>query len=190
MTELTETGEVALAAFANAEHEDSQLWERRYKALTLRNGGATYKQIADRTGVSMQMARKDVQAALREFVRAPAEEMIAQQRAILHDLRRAHYPRALSGDPDSTKAVMACLEHEAKLFGLHAPARVNLGITDTEFAQEAVKLIAGLPRDAMADLHRQARTDAAEHGEVLDAEVIPAPSAEEVAAEAASWADI
>jgi hypothetical protein len=184
-----------VARFMQARGEDEELWERRYRAMTMRNGGATYGQIAARLQVSPEIARRDVQRVLQEYIRQPAEDMIAQQLSVLHDLRRAHYPRALQADPDSTKAVMKTLEHEAKLKGYYAPERVQIGITDTEFAEAAVALIAGLPGTALSDLEAQAKRDAVEHGHTapLDAEVVEV-AAEDVAptppADPAAWADI
>lgn len=194
MTEVTVADVAAAPSPA-----DETLFERRMKALTLRNGGATYTQIAERFGVSVPTARKDVRMAYREVVNEPAEDMIARQRAILHDLHRAHFARALSGDIDSTRMVLETLKVEAQLFGLNAPQRVAVGVTDMEFAEQAVELIAGLGRMPQAEM--LAGLDAATRErlglpgsspttatqETIDGQVVPeAPLDREAANEAAA----
>ncbi|AWN04265.1 Rnase E [Gordonia phage Sour] len=155
MTEIDERGNPRPTADEIAEAarpEDETIFERRMKSLTLRNGGATYTQIAERMGVSVPTARKDVRLALREIVNEPAEDMIARQRAVLHDLHRAHFARALTGDIESTRMVFEGLKLEAQLFGLNAPQRVAVGVTDMEFAEQAAELIAGLDRMPHAEM--------------------------------------
>ena len=124
--------------------DDETLFERRARALTLRNAGATYRQIADKTGVSPGSARKDVEAALREVMAETAENMIARQRSILFDIQRANYAAAASGDVDAARLIIATLEREARLFGLDAPTRVNVGVSDVEFAERTASLIESL----------------------------------------------
>ncbi len=145
---------------------DETLWERRMRALTLRNAGLTYAKIGDQQGTNAQTARSDVRAALREVINETAEDMLARQRSVLVDLQRAHYPAALQGDRDATGAVLRCLEHEAKLFGLYAPSRVSVGVTDTEFAAQAVELITALGLQPMPELERTL----IKHEQVVEAE--------------------
>ena len=154
--------------------EDESLFERRARALTLRNAGATYRQIADKTGVSPASARKDVEAALREVVAETAEAMIARQRSILFDIQRANYAAAASGDVDAARLIIATLEREARLFGLDAPTRVNVGVSDVEFAERTASLIESLGLQPPKELVRVANTD------VLDVEVEPAGGPSEV----------
>lgn len=141
---------------------DETLWERRMRALTMRNAGATYAKIAEQFGVSTLTVRKDVRLALREVISETAEDMVARQRGILLDMTRANYPAALQGDLGAQSAIVKCLEHEAKLFGLYAPTRVNVGVSDTEFAAQAAELIAALGLEPPRELVT---------GEVIDAEV-------------------
>ena len=130
------------------------------RALTMRNAGATYAKIAEQFGVSTLTVRKDVRLALREVISETAEDMVARQRGILLDMTRANYPAALSGDLGAQSAIVKCLEHEAKLFGLYAPTRVNVGVSDTEFAAQAAELIAALGLEPPREL-----------GYIIDAEV-------------------
>lgn len=143
---------------------DETLWERRMRALTLRNAGLTYAKIGDQQGTNAATARNDVRVALREVINETAEDMLARQRSVLADMQRAHYPAALQGDVAATAAVLRCLEHEAKLFGLYAPARVSVGVTDTEFAAQAVELITALGLQPMPELERSP---------AIEAEIIP-----------------
>lgn len=125
-------------------HEDEAVWERRFKALTLRNAGATFTQIAQKCEVSPAQARRDVAAALREVIAETAEDMIARQRSVILDLQRANYAAALGGDVDAARVILASMEREAKLFGLDAPAKVSIGVSDIEFAEKTAALIADL----------------------------------------------
>lgn len=138
---------------------DETLWERRMRALTMRNAGATYAKIAEQFGVTTVTIRKDVRLALREVVSETAEDMVSRQRAILLDMTRANYPAALQGDLGAQSAIVKCLEHEAKLFGLYAPTRVAVGVSDTEFASQAAELIEALGLEPPRELIR---------GEVID----------------------
>lgn len=151
---------------ASAPAVDEELWERRNRALTMRNGGATWQQIAERLDVSTTTARKDVRVALREVISEPAEDMLARQRSVLFDLQRSNYVRALNGDNAAAKIVLSCMEHEAKLFGLYAPARVAIGVTDVEFAERAVDLISSMNLQPPAELLKAREP---ENSNVLDA---------------------
>lgn len=152
---------------------DETLWERRMRALTMRNAGATYAKIAEQLGVSTLTVRKDVRLALREVISETAEDMVARQRAVLLDMTRANYPAALQGDLGAQNAIVRCLEHEAKLFGLYAPTRVAVGVSDTEFAAQAAELISALGLEPPAELARVLPGP-----EVIDAETIDADDAE------------
>lgn len=134
--------------------EDETLWERRMRALTLRNAGATYQRIADQLGVTVPTARKDVRLALREVINETAEDMLARQRSVLMDIQRSNYAAALQGDREAQTMVIRCLEHEAKLFGLYAPTRVAVGVSDTEFAEQAADLISSLGLEPPKELAR------------------------------------
>ncbi len=139
---------------ASSPAPDESLWERRMRALTMRNAGATYARIADQMGLTTQTVRADVRKALREVINETAEDMLARQRSILLDLTRSNYAAALSGDRDATGVILRVLEHEAKLFGLYAPTRVAVGVSDTEFAEQAAELIASLGLEPPRELAR------------------------------------
>ena len=148
--------------------EDETLWERRMRALTLRNAGATYQRIADQLGVTVPTARKDVRLALREVINETAEDMLARQRSVLMDIQRSNYAAALQGDREAQTMVIRCLEHEAKLFGLYAPTRVAVGVSDTEFAEQAADLISSLGLEPPKELARAVRQATAVEVDVVE----------------------
>lgn len=150
--------------------EDAAVFERQAKALTLRNAGATWKQVAERLGCSVAKAQSTVRAALREVIAESAEDMIARQRSVLLDIQRANYKRAMDGDVDATRLILSSLEREAKLFGLDAPTRVSVGVSDVEFAERTASLIESLGLEPPRELLRS-RSSA-----VLDVEVVDEPA--------------
>lgn len=133
---------------------DEELWERRMKALTLRNAGYTFSVIAAQLGISATVVRADCRLAMREVISETIEEGVARQMSVLRDMQHGAYPCAMSGDKDSIMAIVRCLEQEAKLKGLYAPARMSVGISDVDFAEQAAvlfeKLGQAVPKELMA----------------------------------------
>lgn len=160
-TRITKT---LLAAMATVDlPSDAPVWERRIKALSLRNNGLTYAQIADalhpeaHNGRSRAMA--DVKAAIKEIVHLPTDQMVDRQRSILIELTAASLPDARAGDKEAAAVVLRCLEHEAKLYGLYAPSRVQVGISKEEFGAQAAELLAAMGTAPLAELSRFAHTE-------------------------------
>lgn len=147
--------------------------ERRATVLRMRNAGATWKSIADQVGVSVDTCVRDVQAALREILREPAEDMIANQRAMLHDMKRAVFVRALRGEDAAIDRMVKLFDHEAKLFGLYAPARVNVGVSDEDFAATAVELMREIGVEPPSSMARpQQNVGEIEGPPIMDADVV------------------
>ena len=115
--------------------------ERRVAAIRLRNAGASVAQVADKLGISRQQAQDDIATGLREILREPAENLIANQQAIVRDVIRAMYAGMAAGDPKVSAQVMKALEHQSKLFGLFAPVRVAVTLSDEDFAATAARLM-------------------------------------------------
>lgn len=119
--------------------------ERRAKATTMRNAGATWASIAKALGISQMQAQRDVAWVMKHWVKIPAEQMVEKQRAIMLDLLRVEYPAAL--DPSSPRhypamdRVLEIMRDERKLFGLDRPTKVELGISTEEFAARARELL-------------------------------------------------
>lgn len=137
-----------LSAIAKAKlAADATRWEKRMHALTMRNMGAVYPAIAQALGVSEDTARNYVQIAIREIVTVPVDQMVDRQRAILLDITRQNYPTAMSptANLDDKLAcqsmLLRVLEHEAKLYGLNAPTRINVGISEQQFGAQAADLL-------------------------------------------------
>ncbi|UYL88174.1 DNA binding protein [Gordonia phage Evaa] len=154
---------------------EQALWQRRMQALTMRNAGATYARIAATLGVSIGTARKDIRLAYREVLNETPEDMLARQRSVLLDVVRVNYPAMLQQDKAATGHIMDALAHEAKLFGLYAPTRVNVGVSDVQFAEQTAELLDKLGLDVPKEL-AGAREPLPIDGEVVD--VPPIPDAE------------
>lgn len=158
---------------------DETLWERRWQAVSMRNGGMTFDQIATVQKISAAQVRKDVALAKREIMAEPVEDMVARQRSVLLDLQRAMYPKALGGDTKATTAIIKGLEQEAKLLGLYRPAQVHIGVSDNQFRDRATELILALRPDTLKELtngrHTIGNQGDPARTEPVDAEVVQLP---------------
>lgn len=110
-------------------------------AIRLRNAGASVPQIADKLNITPARVSTVITTGLREIMREPAEELIANQQAIIRDVVRAMYGPMAKGDIGATKQLMQALDHQSKLFGLYSPSRVQVGITDEDFSVTASQLM-------------------------------------------------
>jgi hypothetical protein len=167
---------------------DAPVWERRLKALSLRNEGRTFSQIADVLYGDLPpeagevRAERDVRAAERELVRIPTDARLNRQHGIVLEMIAAYKPRALDGDKDAAGILLSYLQHAAKLDGLYAPARIQVGITETEFAGQAHELLSGAGGPAvlraLAELARvpaaiPPASSAPQQPAVVDGEIVP-----------------
>jgi hypothetical protein len=155
---------------------DATAWERRMKALMMRVTGAPYAQIATSMiaspaqlprGYDAEYAARDVKWAVKEVIRIPVDQMIDRQRAVLLELQRVNMTRAtdpIAPDTDAGNFILKCMEHEAKLFGLYAPSRVNVGISESEFGAQAAQLLTSPA--ALAALQALARQQQSQLGAV------------------------
>lgn len=101
---------------------------RRLKALSLRQAGASFRDIASQLGVSRQQAYRDVDAALSELAelqREKTEKLRALELARLDRLLLAVWPRAQGGDLQAVDRAVRILERISRLMGLDAPTRVS-----------------------------------------------------------------
>lgn len=167
-----------LEAFANGSvPPDETTFERRIRVVMLRNAGVTFTDIARKESISTTQARKDLTAGLRDLLSDTAEDMIARQRSVIIDVQKANYKKMLEGDVDAARLILSSLEREAKLFGLDAPTRVNVGVSDIEFAEKTAALIESVGGTPPADLLKAIGHRAGAAGTVIDAEVEPQPVA-------------
>lgn len=157
--------------------EDETLWERRMQAVSLRNGGMTWAQIAALQGISPAMVRRDVERALREYMSGQMDLLIAQHRSVIADMRRANYPGMLRGEKEPAKTILDGMAHEAKLLGMYAPTRVVTGVNEVEFSERFVELINAVSPNTLKELLSGAiRRNAADHDTPVDAEIVTAPA--------------
>lgn len=172
---------------------DDALYERRLRVLSLRMGGMTYREIATVLKIDPSTARRDEAAAKRLIAGDDMEGIIAGQRAVLADIRKANYRSMLGGDKDATANILKGLDHEAKLLGLYAPTRINTGPSHIEFSERAAELITAVSPDILKELLRGTSIDPrviAEHEreqepEPLDVQVVESlPTASDSPADA------
>lgn len=100
--------------------------ERMARALDLREQGATYRQIADRTGVSSRQAYLDVQDALEQITMEPAIrvlklELLRTERLFTLALNKA----ATERDMTAVNAAIRVLDRRAKYLGLDQVAEID-----------------------------------------------------------------
>jgi hypothetical protein len=101
--------------------------ERQRQALGLRQGGASYQQIADTLGYATRAsAWKAVAAALRGVIVESVSELRALEADRLDRLLLAVWPRALNGDLGAVDRVLAIEKRRAALFGLDAPSKQEI----------------------------------------------------------------
>lgn len=97
--------------------------ERMARALRLRESGASYEQIAKTIEVSRRQAWLDVQDALKEITREPAETVLTLELARLDDLFLSVMTR-IRADRSNMKAVdtaLRIMDRRSKYLGLDNP---------------------------------------------------------------------
>jgi hypothetical protein len=113
-------------------HEDVVIASRRTKALDLAIAGASYRQIAAQTCVSIATAYDDVQAEL-----GALDKMRGEQAERLRDLALkrldkwtlALTPKAQQGDEKAVRVLVSIEDRRSKLLGLDAPTKREHGGT-------------------------------------------------------------
>ena len=177
---------------------DAEERTKAVEAVTLRRTGLSWREIADQLGYRDESgARK---AATRLLGRVEVEavgELRELEGQRLDALQAAHWNAALAGDVDSTKVVLGVIDRRCRLFGLNAPDRVEVGstVTDAEFAEAAVGLIAALRPDmaaALAGTLPGAARSAVPEGNGTGETVLPASVAHSAGNddEPEPWADV
>ena len=100
---------------------------RRAEALSYRLQGWSYLQIGEAMGIAKQSAHELVQAALAELYVEPVEDLKKIEAARLDQLQTGHFDNAVAGDVQATATVLQIQARRARLFGLDAPAKQELG---------------------------------------------------------------
>lgn len=123
--------------------------ERRRKAIAMKLAGATYDQIAEALGyASRGYACTDVQRALEHSLaeqHRDAEVLRHELVLQLEQVKRAMWPRMLSGDTRAAAEVTKAIDRIARLMGADAPTRVEvvtMGAIEAEIAKLEAELAA------------------------------------------------
>ena len=101
---------------------------RRVRALSLRQAGASFRDIGNQLSVSRQQAYRDVDQALTElaqYQRQKAEKLRALELARLDRLLLGVWPRAQGGDLGAVDRAVKIVERIDRLLGLDAPSQVE-----------------------------------------------------------------
>lgn len=102
--------------------------EKVQKALTLRQSGASYAEIARAMGTSTSRAHQYVTKALAEWREArieAAEEIASTEMSRIDLIQRSIWAQALRGDLAAIDRIIKLMERRAKLLGLDAPTKVS-----------------------------------------------------------------
>jgi DNA-binding CsgD family transcriptional regulator len=106
--------------------EDEAIAERRVRAFGLRKAGASYRQIAQQLGVSLNTAWADVNAELLEYrdqVKADVAEVRDMELQRCDEMILGLWPHVRKGDAKSVFAAVKVMERRAKLLGIDAPTK-------------------------------------------------------------------
>lgn len=135
---------------ANSSKRDirkAEMAERRRKALELRKAGANYDQIATQLGYGNKgNAWRDVQFAIRDWYREPAQDVLAIELQRLDVMLLGLWSKAKAGNVQAVDRVLRIQERRSAYEGLDAPKllKIELDRALTDFL-ERVK--AAFPAD-------------------------------------------
>jgi hypothetical protein len=102
---------------------------RHRQAMTLRQAGLTYQQIADELRYSdARSAERAVIAGLQTAGREIANNLLPLELDRLDAMQRAIWGDALAGDIAAIHTVLKIMERRAKYAGLDAPTRANISV--------------------------------------------------------------
>lgn len=92
--------------------------ERQAEALKMRRAGVAVPEIAKHFGVGPTTIYNYIQQALKETIRAPAEEIIALELLRLDDMFNGVWRDARTGDVKAINAALKIMERRARYLGL------------------------------------------------------------------------
>lgn len=106
--------------------------ERMAEALNLREGGATYREIGEKLGISTKRAYDDVQDAIKDIPREPAERVLHLELERIDKLwRRAYIAAMKDGNLQAMDRCMKLMDRRMRLHGLYTQ-EVNASVEVTE----------------------------------------------------------
>lgn len=126
-----------------SQEDQARIALRRQKALDLAASGASYRQIAAATSVSLAQAYDDVQAELESLAalrRKKAERVVDMQLRKLDKWTLALTPAAQKGDPVAIARLLQIEERRAKLLGLDKPTKVAPTTPDGNTSYQGIDL--------------------------------------------------
>jgi hypothetical protein len=134
---------------------------RRTKVMFLKNGGATWKQIAAAVGASISTCRADFSVVCTDINNENPANVRARHRAVIFDIQRSMYPRMMGTDNAvavrAAKTILQALERESRLLGLDSPVKILAATSNEDFANEAARLITSIQQidaDTLKELTR------------------------------------
>jgi hypothetical protein len=121
-------GEFGLVLVMKAQ-ENALVSEREHQAVQLALAGATFDQIAQQVGYANRSAAwKAVQRALARVEAHDVGSLREVEGARLDRLQVAVWPAALRGEVKAATVVLRIMERRARLLGLDAPLRADVGV--------------------------------------------------------------
>lgn len=112
-----------------ASPRDAARIENEEKAIALRIGGASYKEIGQRLGLSCSAAHKMVMRVLEKDQKKTAEDrerLLQMELMRLDRMQLGLWSQAKSGNQGAVDRVLRIQERRAKYLGLDAPSRREL----------------------------------------------------------------
>ena len=140
----------AIRAGKTKQQYELERYERRERVLTLTRNGLTYREIAEELGISKDTVSRDLEVALREFIRPAAEEIknlfiLRAEWLFRHaaaGLIRTTQPIATdeSAAQGWHRQALQAMERGAKLEGVDAPRKLEITeITDDMLLRELAR---------------------------------------------------
>ena len=114
--------------------------QKRDRALSLRLTGATYQAIADAMGVNKSTVKRWIDTAIDGVDKENAKQLIALENERLNRAMRAIWPKVIDGQLGAVDRVVKLSERRARLNGLDAPQKVDLGVPEVDLAQVAKEI--------------------------------------------------
>lgn len=96
--------------------------ERRNRAVALRRGGMTIREISTELEVAPSTAWADIKVALAEIPAEDAEQLRQQEVDRLDALQRAIWDAALAGNLHALDRMLKAIDRRCRLLGLDLPA--------------------------------------------------------------------
>lgn len=147
---------------------DVDVFEKERLVVQYRQGGATFDQIATRIGYADESGARHAFKRAMERMRDDAidGEMRELHRLRLETALQSIWPKVIKGDFEAIKVMLKILERDAKLFGIDAPIKAELEVTNydgnllRERTREIVQAIREVtrPPDSLGERTSETRT--------------------------------